>query len=849
MTALLQDVRHALRRLRKSPGFVAVTLLTLALGIGGSTAIFSVINAVMLRTLPFKDPGRLVLLKWKAKSIPTTRASSNYANCPPGGGPAVAGGDVYSDVPLDSGGCSFSLPFFEQLRSKSTVLSSVAAFVPAELSVNSDHQTSRVRGLLVSGGFFATLGVQATIGRVFTERDDHEGAVPGIVVSHRFWQHQLGGDHDVIGTPVLIGKTVFTVLGVIDSEFTQLDPGLSCDLWIPLAFKSKVPPYSPRETAPNAIWVELIGRLKSNVSHAQAASALSATFAANTTTGPLAILKANDAPQIALAPMAHGLATLRRNFSNALSALLATVGLLLLISCVNIAGLMLVRSVARRRELGMRIALGATRGRILSQLLTESMLLALAGGALGTVLGGAGARTLVSFFSRNWPMPLGLDVHPDSRVFAFTLFVSATVGLAFGVIPAFSSNRFGLLASLRADTGTALTGIGRALGFAGLIAIAQIALALPILATAGLVARTLANLRAENIGFNPQHLLVFRIDSTYSQKNPHSIYRDLQEQLRSLPGVVSVSRSGVALLSNEGMAGPISSDDDPSAQVRAHGLPMSSDFLTTLGIPLRQGRVFGEEESQRPHPTKLATPVVVNETLVRQVFGPRDPLGKYLHLGSQSGPTFEIVGVAGNAKYGRVRDSIWPTIYMPLSDWTGPMYFEVRTAIVPDVLIPEISSAINRFDSNLLLVGMKTETEQIDEDLYQERLMSLLAALFAVVAVIVACIGLYGLLAFQVARRTHEMGIRLALGADRTNLLKLILRQGAMLAIAGTLVGSAVALSLTRYLQSLLFGIKPGDPLTFIAVAALLIGVALLACYIPARRAAKVDPMVALRYE
>jgi len=752
-------------------------------------------------------------------------------------------------VPLDSGGCSFSFPFFEQVQSERNIFSDVAAFVPAELSVNSEGQTNRVRGLFVSGDFFSTIGTRPAVGRLLGQHDDSQGAPPAIVVSQRFFQSKLGGNARGLGQQILIGRTLFTVVGVTAPEFAQLDPGLACDLWLPLAFKAKVPPYAPNEIAANAIWTELIGRLNPNTSTAQADSALSAAFAASTTTGPEAILKRTDAPQIELATAAHGLATLRRNFSRALFALLAAVATVLLISCVNIAGLMLARSTARRKELGIRVALGATRGRIISQLLTESLLLACMGGAFGMALGVFGARILVSFFSRNWSMPLQLDAHPDARVFVFTLLVSVAVGVAFGLIPAFFSSRPDLVSTLKAESGSAMAGVGRSVAVGSLIVITQIALAMPVLAAAGLVARTLANLRAEDVGFNAQHLLVFRIDSTYTRKNPDTLYRDLQQQLRSLPGVVSVSRSGVALLSNEGMAAPIVSNDQPGLEVRAHGLPMSSDFLTTMGIPLREGRIFDDEEAERARGKNDPTQAVVNETLVRQLFGFRDPLGKYFHLGNASGPAFEIIGVVGDAKYGNVRDTIWPTVYTPLGDSNGPMYFEVRTAMESNALMREIQSAISRFDSNLLILGMKTEAEQIDEDLYQERLISVLSGLFAALALTVACIGLYGLLAFQVARRTQEIGIRLALGAEREDVVRLVLGRGAVLAIVGTLTGCAAALGITRYSQNFLFGVRPADPLTLVAVAALLVGVALIASYIPARRAAKVDPMVALRYE
>ncbi len=844
----LQDLCYALRQLLKNRGFTAVCVVTLALAIGGNTAIFSLINSVMLRTLAVKDPARLVFLKWKAKSIPKTKSSSSYANCPPGSGPVIATGDILSDVPLDSAGCSFSLPFFERLQIESKVFSDLAAFVPADLTVNSEGRTSRTRALLVSGDFFSTLGVKPVVGRLFDSRDDSEGTVPSIVVSDRFWRNNLGGDAAVLGKPILIGKTLFNVIGVVDAGSTQLDPGLPSDLWIPLAFKAKLPPYTPKATEANAIWAELIGRLNPKIGTTQATSALSAAFAASATHGPEAIFKANDAPQIEIETAAYGLATLRRYFSKSLLALLAAVGLVLFISCVNIAGLMLARSAVRRKELGMRIALGATRGRIVSQLLAESLLLSLGAGAIGIALGSFGARVLVSFFSRNWTMPLDLDVHPDTRVLAFTFLISVAVGVTFGLIPAFSSRRVDLIATLKTESGMSDTGC-RSRVFGSLIVIAQIALAIPVLVAAGLVSRTLVNLRAEDTGFNTERLIVFRIDSTYSRKNPATLFQDLQQRLQSLPGVVSVSRSAVALLSNEGMAGPIFSHDQPGQQVRAHGLPMSSDFLATMGIPLRRGRMFSDEDANRTRGKDAPTQAVVNETLVRQLFGSRDPLSKYFHFGDPSGPAFEIVGVVGDAKYGRVRDTIWPTVYMPIGDWNGPMYFEVRTGIGPDAVMSEIQSAIAHFDRNLLAIGMKTETEQIDQDLYQERLMSALSGSFAMLAIVVACLGLYGLLAFQVARRTQEIGLRIALGAERRHVLKLVLRRGAALAVTGTLLGCVAALSVTRYVQSFLFGVEPTDSLTFIATALLFIAVALAGSYVPARRASKVDPMIALRYE
>jgi macrolide transport system ATP-binding/permease protein len=848
MNGLLQDLRYALRQLRKSPAFTAVAVITLALGIGANTAIFSLIDAVMLRTVSAKDPERLVLLKWKAKAIPHTKGSASYDNCPQGSGPALGGGAILSDVPLDSQGCSFSLPFFNLVQSQRRIFSDVTALVPTEFSMNSDGRTSHVHGLFVSGDFFSTLGVRPALGRLLRESDDSDVAAPAIVLSHRFWRSELAGDPMAVGKLVLIGKTAFTIVGIASPEFV-LDPGLPGDVWVPLAVRPVVPPYPPKQLAVNAIWMELIGRLQSGVTADQASSALSSIFSAASTSGPDAMFTSNDAPRIELASAAQGLATLRRNFSQALFALMVAVALVLFISCVNISGLMLARSAARRREIGTRVALGASRGRIVSQVLSENLLLSLAGGAVGILLGELGARVLVTFLSRNWSLPLELDVHPDGRVLVFTLVVSVLVAFASALVPALSSGRRHLLSFLRTEMGSASPTTGRRFAIGSLIVVVQIAIAMPILTGAALVVRTLGNLKAESVGFEPQHLLVFRVDSDFSQKNRNTLYRDLEDQFASLPGVTSVSRSGVALLSNSGMAGPIRSDGSSPVEVRAHGLPMSSNFLATMGIPLRQGRVFTDGGPEgAPQRKDVPIPVVVNEKLVHLMFGAENPIGKHFHLGG-SGPFYEVTGVVGDAKYSNMRDTIWPTVYMPIRDWNGDVYLEIRTAMDPARVIPEIRSTVARFDSSLLVADMKTEVEQIDQDLYQERLMSALAGLFAALALVVACTGVYGLLAFQTARRVQEIGIRLALGARRGDVLQLMLRQGATLAIAGAVIGCAAALLLTRYLQAFLFGVKSTDVATVTAMAALLIAVAVVASYIPARRAANVDPIVALRYE
>lgn len=852
MNGLLQDFRYAARQLRKSPGFTAVAVITLAFGIGANTAIFSLINAIMLRTLPVKNPQSLVLLKWQARRIPDTTASLAYDNCTHGGG-SWNGRALISQAPLETDGCSFSFPLFQELQEKSTTFSSVAAFVPlpAELAVNSDGKTSQARVLLVSGNFFSVLGAHPALGRLIAPIDDSDSARPAIVLSYRFWQNELGQDRSVLGKDVLVGKTLFTVIGVTGPDFPELDPGLPSDIWLPMAFQAVVEPRLPKKTAAKALWIELMARLRPGISSVKSASAASVLFAAATTNGPDAMFRPDDSPRVTLSSAEHGLVTLRQNFSQPLFALLAAVAMVLFISCANIAGLTLARSTARQKELAMRAALGATPGRILRQLLTESVLLSVAGGAVGILVGYLGARALAVFLSHNWYLPVEVDAHPDAYVLVFTALVSILTGIAFGLAPAFSSKRPELVPALKQTSAGAPSKPGRRIPLGGALVVVQVALAMLVLAGTALLVRTLSNLKAENIGFDPQNLVVFQVDASYSKRsgeNLQTLYRDVQDRLSSLPGVISASRSGVLLLSGGGMGGVIFSKDQSGRPIHVGVLPVAGDFFQTMGIRLLEGRTLSMQDSEEPRSNSVPKHVVVNQALARRLFGAQKPVGRYFRE-SATGPEDEIVGVVADAKYANVRDEIQPTIYNSIGNWDADFYFEVRTAMDPKAMMPEIRDSISRFDSNLLITAMKTQVDQIDQNIYQERLVANLSSLFALLALIVVCVGIYGLLSHQVTRRTHEMGVRLALGAERADVLRLILQQGALLAAVGALIGAAAALGVTRYLQSFLYGVKPSDPLTLSAVALLLIAVALLASYIPARTAMKVDPMTALRYE
>ena len=836
------DVRYGIRVLRKSPGFTTVVVAILALGIGANTAIFSLINFLMLRTLPVNDPQSLVILTWAAKRLPDTKLGDYFWGvCP-----------VTPDT-----ACSFSYPLFQQIRAQQRVFSGIFGYLPTRAAINVNGRVIRADGLYVTGDFFSTLGVRPALGRFLAPIDDSKTAMPAVVVSYRFWRDVLDGDQAAVGKFLSIGRTQFTIVGVTQSQPLDLDPGVPRDFWVPLSFQSLVNPHPMNLTAANTIWLQAVARLRPGVSAAQAASAISTIFSANTTSGPEAIFTPSDEPRIELTTAAHGMPSLRNAFAQPLYALFAAVVLILLIACANVAGLMLARSTARRREIAMRTALGATRSRLIRQLLTESLLLSLAGGTAGIVLGYWGAEALSAFLSRNWWRPLQVDVHPDWRVLAFTLLVSGFVGLTFGLAPAFASEKVNLVPALKEGvSGSEGATGGRRFTLGNTLVVVQMALAVLVLVGAGLLVRTLRNLETVNTGFDPRNLLIFGVDTTYSNHfsaraggNLAVLSRELQEQLAVLPGVKSATYSEMPLLSGGHEQAVVYAENEPDSMLTVDFLSVAPGFFTTMRIPLLAGRSLNAQDSEDAQAARNLTylHVVINEDLAHRLFGMQNPIGQHFRSGEPNSPLSEVVGVVGNAKYGDLREAMTPTIYGAVGSEGAS--FEVRTAIDPETLMPEIRNAVKYFDSNLLITDMKTQMEWIDQNIFLERLIADLSSLFALLALIVACVGIYGLLSYQVTRRTQEIGVRLALGAQQNDVLRLVIRQGAILVTLGVVIGTGASLALTRYLQSFLFEVKPYDPVTMIGVTLLLVVVALLASYIPARRAAKVDPMVALRYE
>jgi predicted permease len=838
---LFQDVRFGLRMLRKNPGFATVAVLTLALGIGANTAIFSLINAVMLRTLPVRDPQHLLILKWAALHDPKTNVSYFWSGCP------AASDDSKKHI---AGGCTFSYPMYEQIREQRNVFSAVTAFTGAkQVHVTANGAVGMATTQLVSGDFFSTLGVRAIMGRPLDSMDDVPGAPPALTLSYGYWKSRFVGDPSIVGKTILVENTGFTVVGVAAPSFTGIDPGLPMDMWVPLSSQFVLAPYLPKRAARNSFWVDILARLRPNVSEDQARTALQVIFVPGVTIGAEAPFKPDDLPHIELGSASRGLFSLRREFSQPLFVLMVTVGIILLIACANVGGLSLARATSRQQEIAMRFMLGATPGRIARQVLTESLLIAASGGVLGILLAYWSANALAAFLAANWYTPLELDVHRDGTVLAFAILVAALTGVLFGLAPALRGMRIDLAPTIKGGVDKAPAVFGaRRFGFGSFLVVVQIALSIVILAGAGLLVRTLVKLESQNVGFDTQNLLLFTLDTHltgYKAGRAPDLYREVQDDLASIPGVESATHSSGALLSGTDMTTRFELPGTiQGVKVPSDVLPIGPDFFRTMHIPLLAGRTFMASDFNVEAKTQLT---VVNEALASRLFGKQNPLGQHF---KESGieTSWFVVGVVPNAKYESLRREPGPTAFVPLVD-EGGAEFELRTTQSPRAFIPAVRSTVSRVNSNILISHIKTQTEEIDQSLYQERLVAGLSTLFGALALLLVCIGLYGLLSYEVAGRTHEIGIRMALGAQQHQVLRLIVRQGLVLAFTGAAIGVTAAAGITRYLQSLLYGVRPTDPYTFVSVVALLALVATVACYLPARRATRVDPMVSLRHE
>jgi predicted permease len=853
LESFLQDVRYGWRMLRKSPAFTTIAVLTLALGIGANTAIFSLIDAVAFRSMPIADPQSLVVFHWQANHKAETHGYSTYGDC-----------DDHTEG-AHPGGCSLPLPFFKEVQTQTSIFSHLAAFAGQQFDLSGNGPAKIVVGEFISGDYFETLGIHAHLGRLLALTDDAPEAPAVAVLNYGFWQSSFGGSATAIGKTVRLNGIPFTIIGVTEPKFDALTLVNKYEIWVPLAQRSKlVPHWNAKQDQMDSWWLIILGRVKEGTPVAQAQAAVSLMFRNEMLRGAKPILKAEHDPSIRLASASRELGGSQENTLRPMYVLMLCVGIVLLISCANVAGLLLARSTTRQREIAVRLALGAKRSRLVLQLLTESLMLSFIGGALGLLLAVWGARALMALvFTGSYFSP-----QLDWRVLAFTAGVSLLTGIIFGLAPALRGSNIALTASLKSGDG-GLSGGTHAgknrFTLGGALVVMQMALAIVVLVTAGLLVRTLSNLKNLDPGFDTHGLLLFGIDprlAGYKGPQVDNLYRDLQEKFSALPGVKSVSYSFDPLLSgNLGSNGFLKpgATSGSKEEVDADELPIGPNFFATLRIPFLSGRDFtlvdfaaADANSDDKHGL-APTPAIVNELFVHSYFPNSNPLGQRFadneptEPGENKRPGYQIVGIVANAKYNSLRREIHPTFYIP--NIGHDAFFELRTTTNPTAMISAVRNIANHENQDLALGQLSTQTQAIDRQIFSERLTAQLSSFFGLLALVLACLGLYGLLSYEVTRRTREIGIRMAIGAQSHNVVRLVLAKAVALIVAGAVAGIAVALGVTRFLVSLLYGVKPGDPITLVAVAVLLAVVALAACYIPARRATKVDPLIALRYE
>ncbi len=867
MQTLPQDLRYGVRMLFKQKGLTAIALLSLALGIGANTALFSVVDAMLLKMLPVKEPERLVLFRSVAPREFSSGSYNGNSNTDPATGQRTM--------------TSFPYQSFQRMREQQSALSDVFAFGHVNLSVNADGSVDVASGQAVSGNYYAALGVQPLLGRVLTDEDDRPAASPAAVISFRYWQQRFGGNPAVVGKQINLNNVAFTVIGVTPSGFDgTMGLGSTQDVTIPLALEPQL--YIDRRRSylngAGIWWLRLMGRLKPGATPEQARGQLEHAFhqsvvehrSARQTqvqaAGGNAIkdLDPKQYPRLYLDPGGQGEMNQRRGFAPSLYLLLAVVGLVLLIACANVSNLLLSRAASRQKEIGLRLALGASRRRLIRQLLTESLLLSVLGGAIGILFAIWIKDGLMAVSDWGGRGMRSLEPQLDWRVLGFTMALSLVTGIVFGLVPAWHATKLDLTPTLK-DGGRGSSAASRSLLSRGLVVL-QVALSLLLLVGAGLFVRTLLNLHRVDPGFNTRNLLLFGVEPGligYKDEKLMQFYELMSERLEAVPGVQAVTFSRMALLAQgsssrslflrDALTVPPDSEGriKPSGEGYLH--QVRENFLEVMEIPLLAGRTLGpQDNAQAPRV------VVVNQTFAKTYFPNENPVGKRFTFDTSKPDQIEIVGLAKDAKYARQRDEIPPTVYasfrQELRSMSGST-FEVRTSGDPAAFLSAIRQAVREVDGNLPLSEVRTQIEQADETLRSERLFAKLLTMFGLLAQQLACIGLFGVMAYGVSQRTHEIGIRMALGASRGSVMKMIVRQGMTLALLGVALGLLGAYVLTKYLESwmnlsrMLFGVKVSDPLTYGVIAVLLTCAALLACYIPARRATKVDPLVALRYE
>src|SRR5262245_6045023 len=865
--ALWQDLRYGARMLLKQKSVTAIAVLSLALGIGANTALFSVVDAVLIKTLPVKEPERLALFEWRA-GLPFR----------------LSGMSGTSGVPEEPGTQALSLfrhEVFARMRqahiaTPESPLSDFFAFAPIdEINDVVGQQAEVINGQAVSGGYYSGLGVQPVLGRAITDEDDRPGAAPVVVLSHQFWQERFGADPAIIGQPLKLNKQSFSIIGVTPPAFIgTLQVDYRPAVTVPIASEPLLlGANSNLGTAnnPGHWWMDLMGRLKPGATLEQARASLNVAFQAAALevmppprrADQPAQLDPKDYPRLLVESGSRGMLDERRWYAPTIYGLFVVVALVLLVACANIANLLLARATSRSAEISVRLAVGAGRGRLIRQLLTESALLASLGGAVGVLVALWGNSALVALTDKDTGLvPSNVDLSVNWRVLAFTLVVSLLTALLFGLAPAWRATSLDLTTALK--QGRRATGAVSRLS-KGLI-IAQVALSLLLLVGAGVFLRTLQNLQRVNLGFNQENLLVFRMQPEqggYMDERLMQFYQQLFARLDNLPGARAATFARVALIARDNWANGILLPGEVEMTAAPHSTTRQmarENYFATLEIPVLRGRNFTAQDDA--HAPQVA---IVNQTFAREFFPNDDALGKRITI-KRDKETVEIVGVVADTKYTSQRRDIRPLLYTPwqqVGEGIGKMYFMLRTVGEPAALAATIQQVVRELDSNLPVTEISSQTARSQATLGQERLSARLLSFFGGLALLLAAIGLSGVLGYSVSQRTNEIGIRMALGAQIANVLRMVIWQGMKMVLLGLAVGAAIGYGLKRLLagQSFaretwqarmaeqLYGVSVTDPLTVIVIAFLLIVVALIACWIPARRATKVDPMVALRTE
>jgi len=836
---MLQDLRYGLRILLKKPGFTLIAVLSLAFGIGANTAIFSLLDAVLVRNLPVPHPEKLVLF---------------------GNGKDQGGSNSFPDKSTDL----FSYAFYRRAEERHDLFSGVASVLSLTWTVhgfvNANQAGSEIEKMevqLVSGNYFPVLGVNASLGRVLTETDDQNpGGHPVAVVSYAWWQRRFGGDPSAIGKTITIDDIAYSIVGVAPKEFFGTTVGTAPDLWVPLAMEEQLPPAHWNGRNDEAFQsLYLIGRLRDDVSTAQASAGINLLF--KQWLGTVQSRLPNDKKQqniqnanIELTTMSRGLSTLREQFSLSLKVLMGVVAFVLLIANANVANLLLAHGTARSREFAVRMAVGAGRLRLVRQLFTESALLALLGGLVGAALAWLGSRLLL-FMASDGPEALPLDVTPNLRILGFTLGVSALCAVVFGVAPAFRASRTEPNVSLKGGKSSALTPLRNPLGKA--LVVAQVALSLLLLIAAGLFVRTLINLQNIPSGFNQENAVLFQVDTSatgYTNEDPKlpALLNEIEEKVKTVPGVQAASFAFFVFHQGFWTSVAHSRDDNiPEGQSRSlRNNIVGPDFFVAMGIPLVQGRSFGPGDTAKSQ--KVA---MVSESMARKFFPNGSPIGKRFGLGRPENPEdIEVIGIVKDAKYGTLKEESQPMAFYPYTQSPEVLgNLVVRFSGPSNSIVPQVRQIITQTNRNLPIDDVVSLSDHIGRSLVPQKLVARLATFFGLLALLLACVGLYGVLSYGVARRTNEIGIRMALGAQGRSVLWLVLREALVLVVIGLTIGLVAASMVTKTAASLLYELKPNDPLTIALATLLLAVVAVLAGYFPARRASRVDPMVALREE